>query len=56
MSRVAKKHHSVAFALIDHAWIAYITGPLTILVIVQYVQLRQWLHHIQVNPDVADVY
>jgi hypothetical protein len=41
VSRAAKKHRSVASALADHAWTTDITSPLTVSIIVQYVQLCQ---------------
>jgi hypothetical protein len=49
-----QKQHAVAAALNDDAWIRDIQGPLTVPVIMQYLQLRAMVHDVVLAPDMPD--
>jgi hypothetical protein len=46
----ARHRHTVAAALVGHAWIQDIVGALTIPVLMQYLHLGQQLEHISLSP------
>jgi hypothetical protein len=50
----ARRGHTVAAALEDHAWIQDITGPLTIPMLVQYIHLHHRIYDFIPDPDLED--
>jgi hypothetical protein len=56
VSTTAKKHRTVASAMMDNAWIRDITGALTVPVIMQFIEIRQQLQDTHINGEALDTY
>jgi hypothetical protein len=46
-----RNRRTVCLALSGNAWLQDITGPLTLLVLLQSVQVREWVDAVQLNDD-----
>ena len=42
---------TVAQALFNRQWIKDITGPLTVQVLLEYLQIWEQMHHVQLHPQ-----